>query len=333
MAKLKLKIKDVVAEMDKNYSLIYVDQNDNLSDSLKDCQQVISGVNIDALYEKHEDWITDAQSEGCNDIFLALKRSFKTKYPENIDEVETFFEENDDTIRDNIYNRDDSTPIKDLIRNSGDQVFFYETGVEIPYGSFNVEEPVKEIKKALKIKLADKTFDDELIKLVENSQGGQLVIYFNDDLERWLDWKTYEKPMNISFDGYHLAIIDTMNGSGFNVFIDHKVSFPFNRKRLYLCKTIKNSYTFDTCGMYADWCSSTKYDLLPARKPRNVDKINAETSATFEHMQQQDLYDRVFKSGKCSIGDINITRHRNVEYINNYPCGHKCKDCGTFWID
>ena len=43
------------------------------------------------------------------------------------------FEEHEDEIRELIYDRNDSDPVKDLIRNSSVTNFFYSLGVEI-YG-------------------------------------------------------------------------------------------------------------------------------------------------------------------------------------------------------
>ena len=33
------------------------------------------------------------------------------------------------------------------------------------------------------------------------------------------------------------------------------------------------------------------------------------------------------------FGDMNISRHKETPYRNDYPCGSRCEDCGTFWID
>ena len=50
-------------------------------------------------------------------------------------------------------------------------------------------------------------------------------------------------------------------------------------------------------------------------------------------MEYDEKCDRVYASGGCTAGDMNMLRHRDVYYINNYPCGNKCPHCGTFWID
>ena len=52
-----------------------------------------------------------------------------------------------------------------------------------------------------------------------------------------------------------------------------------------------------------------------------------------EHQRQEAEYVKTFRKGGCTAGDINISRHRDVYYINDYPCGHKCPHCGTFWVD
>ena len=43
--------------------------------------------------------------------------------------------------------------------------------------------------------------------------------------------------------------------------------------------------------------------------------------------------DAVFKTGGCTAGDMDMNRHRNTYYLNEFPCGTHCPHCHTFWID
>jgi hypothetical protein len=79
--------------------------------------------------------------------------------------------------------------------------------------------------------------------------------------------------------------------------------------------------------MYSDWCSDTNYSFVKARGKLKLDE------AQIAYTNQQNKYVKRFKEGKCSAGDMNITRHRDVFYRNDFPCGNKCPHCGTFWID
>ena len=37
------------------------------------------------------------------------------------------------------------------------------------------------------------------------------------------------------------------------------------------------------------------------------------------YQQQEEAYERTFRSGRCTFGDMNYKRHRDVRYSNNYP--------------
>ena len=52
-----------------------------------------------------------------------------------------------------------------------------------------------------------------------------------------------------------------------------------------------------------------------------------------EYKKQEAAYEQTFRSGKCTFGDMNYKRHRDVRYSNEYPAGCRCPHCGTFWID
>jgi hypothetical protein len=81
--------------------------------------------------------------------------------------------------------------------------------------------------------------------------------------------------------------------------------------------------------MVSNWCEQTKVSLI---NNKNV-KISLTKTKTALILENDKKYDETFKNGKCTFGDTDFNRHRNVSYINDYPCGHKCPHCGTFWID
>ena len=135
----------------------------------------------------------------------------------------------------------------------------------------------------------------------------------------------------INFTNPQIALIDNGNGSGNDEeFYGLKIAFPFDRKNLFIDRATHYSYVYDVCGMDDDFCDTTKVTLYEKRK-NNKKKI--EKSSLHKHLDQEKEYNKIYKAGKCSFGDMNSSRHRNVEYINDFPCGSKCKDCGTFWID
>ena len=56
-------------------------------------------------------------------------------------------------------------------------------------------------------------------------------------------------------------------------------------------------------------------------------------SETNKLLEQEKKYNDTWKKGECTFGDMDITRHKNTPYQNDFPCGNKCTSCGTFWID
>jgi len=321
--------KDIKPLMDEKYSLIYVDRNDDLSNQLEAVQAAIHNPENNTLWETIEDCYQEHRWDSEEEAQNELRDAIMTKFNLEQEGADAIVSEHEDHIREIINDRDDSDTLKDLIRNTGDQVFFYSTGALIGDYSCPIKDRLREIKKALGIKQRDKSYDNSLEEMCYNAgYGGELVIYFTDSIGDWLDWNNENAGKKIVFSGFHVAIIDTSNGSGNDTFIGHTTSLPFNRESLFLCRVIKYSYTYDVCGMSSDWCKDTKVSLEATKSKKTLEKGN------ICKIQNQVLeYERVFKAGSCSAGDMNITRHRHTSYSNNFPCGTRCADCGTFWID
>ena len=76
------------------------------------------------------------------------------------------------------------------------------------------------------------------------------------------------------------------------------------------------------------WCDSTwwKTGMKPLKSTMRKSRMS-------EHQKQEALYEKRFREGGCTLGDMNHKRHKNTYYINSFPCGTKCPHCGTFWID
>lgn len=320
----KITFEQIKELMDKSYSLYYVDYRDDLSERLEDVQEAIHG-DYSKLDEIFMDWDT---WESIKEIRKQIRIALCNEYDLEKDEAKDIMDEFEDEIRDEIENRDDSTPLKDLLRNTGDQVLYFDTGLYIEEGCTRSDflAQIRQIKR--KLKIIGKDYDKILYKLCTNAfYGGRLVIFFTDDLEEWINLD--EKINQITFDkGVNIALIHNGNGSGYNVEIGHSFTLPFNRENIFIDKVVKYSYTYDVCGMSSDWCSSTGVSLSVKAK-----YAKAKSSTINSYMDKEKKLNAVYKSGKCTMGDMNYSRHRNTTYINNYPCGNKCMDCGTFWID
>jgi|ERR1035437_202562 hypothetical protein len=316
---------DIENLLDKSYTLSYVDRNDDLSNSLDKVQKAIHGDYEELDEMTFDNWDTqDSEQEALSELNDAIQ----SKFGIDENEAQELIDEHEDNLKDKIRELDDSDVLKDLLRNTREQVFFYDTCVEVgEYDSF--KDKIRIIKKALKIKQKDTTFDKNLEDLVNNaSYGGRLVIYFYDNIAPYLNLD--DKINKITFSGkINVALIHNGNGSGFDVSMDYTLSLPFVKENLFLDKTVSYSYTYDVCGMSSDWCESTKIKLEVGRKTKKV----VEASVLNNHIEEEKRLDEVFKKGGCTFGDMKYSRHRDKVYINEFPCGTHCSSCKTFWID
>lgn len=212
---------------------------------------------------------------------------------------------------------------------------FYSLGVEIEgyvYGSNARGESeaisLRKIRRALKLKKGQ--FAGELHELLANAPyGGELRIYFNAIFSRLLTGDTGNDFKRIRFYGdVIVAIADSRNGAGYHVRLPTDITLPFCRDNLFADSQVHYSYANEICGMLNNWCDSTRWET--GMKPL---KSTMRKSRMSEHQKQEALYEKRFREGGCTLGDMNHKRHRNTYYINSFPCRTKCPHCGTFWID
>ena len=329
----ELTVNDVIGIMDKHYDLIFIDYNENLDEQPLVIQTAIQNQDwcaLDELLEECNFW--ENQWDSACYVIDSLKQEIGNTWNITEEEIDEFFEDeyNREKIKDEIYERDSSTPLKDLLRNTDDPVMFYDTGestAEEGCGDDEIHaENLETLKTVLGIK--DDKYDKQLEELLINSYGGSIVIYFRESVKNM---------MTISENGYNtvtfknpaIAIIDTYNGSGYDTeFPGLEVTLPLNTKNIFVDKTIKYNYTFSVCGMSASWCDCTtiKFSKTEIEDNTNVSSLHAE-------LEQEEKYNKTFKEGKCTFGDMDINRHKHTVYINNFPCGLHCTVCNTFWID
>ena len=324
----KIEWPDVLGLMDKRYTLHYVDYRDSLDSHLDVVQKAIRG-NPDALYEAVDEWFLDdyyAQDEVKQELKKALMEQFDLEEPA----ADAVMEEYQEQIQETMWDRDDSNVLRDLLRNTRDPVVFYETEIDIGDYTSDLDERVKDVKRAFKIRLKDATWDKEIEEMCANaSYGGQLVVYFTPDVEDLIA----TEGRTVRFTSPSVAVINVYNGSGWHCHLNGAViKFPFDKERLYLDKLIKYSYTYQVCGMADDWCSDTGWEVF-GKAPAPMAGTEKPVSAMAEHVQREAVYNKAFKEGRCTHGDMDIKRHRKTKYINEIPCGIHCMECGTFWID
>jgi len=314
------KIKEYI---NNNQPEFYWNYNDELS--VEQINALISnedGMNnlIDNIYENSIDYICTLENNLIEEIIEEFAITFKTD-----DEENDFYYFCKDYISVDLN-------INELI-NRKKIILFYETGytIEETYllSKKEVKQELKKIKKALKIPQKETIHDNALLQvLYQASYGGSLVIYFYaylSDIIAQIDRNT------LSFANMNIAIIDTVNGSGDNTFLKRNkyVHFPLSRNKIFYENSIHYNYSFDVCGMIGDWCESTQFMFSNRKRKDTVTEISR-----LKKLQNIDNeYQKTYDKGGCTFGDIDINRHRDTYYKNQYPCGTHCPHCGQFWID
>ena len=145
--------------------------------------------------KRHTNGMRNRKAQTCTTIWRRQERTWKR------DNLAGEFEEHEDEIRELIYDRNDSDPVKDLIRNSSVTNFFYSLGVEISgyltgcsLRGESVAMACHKVRRALHLKKGQ--FDEKIEELVENATyGGELRIYFNAMFDRLIskDLRTISK--------------------------------------------------------------------------------------------------------------------------------------------
>ena len=324
----KLTAKEIEKRIRKEYpqgvDLTYVDYRDNFDDNKEVMEELANTGFVDSIFE--ESWTADNQWETIAEL---TKQVFTKEEVEQIEEEPDLAEIRDTTF----YELDTSDVVKDMLKNTSRRFFFYDLNYNVcPDAGYwqNAEEIERAGKKIAKILKVDyKEHKKDFYELVANaSYGGDLCILFTASPDILFG----EKKGAIEFRGtYDICLMHRGNGSGWSVDFNLKkpLRFPFNRENLHDDEGMSGySFSGDVCGLM-------KYDVADLQfvKDKRLKKkiaTNAETKA-FKELEAK--YEATYKAGKCTFGDMKFNRHRNAPYRNDYPCGNKCQDCGTFWID
>lgn len=115
--KKEIDLNMVIGLMDENYSLTYVDYRESLENNLDTIEKCLAEKSRDTLYENFDEWYSDQEYESVCNIMEGLKKELvKSGYRKW--QAEKFFEENEEEIKNEIYNRNDSDSLKNLLRNT-----------------------------------------------------------------------------------------------------------------------------------------------------------------------------------------------------------------------
>lgn len=104
--------------MEDSYTLVLVDCRDNLDDSHNLIRKCLDSRSCEHLWDMTDRWYSDAECAAIREIVAKLRDKCVNIF--NKDYVNVFFNEHEDEIIDEIYNRNDSDVLGELLKNSDD---------------------------------------------------------------------------------------------------------------------------------------------------------------------------------------------------------------------
>ena len=307
-------------DLDDSYELIYIDYNDYIENA-KDVERIVQEGNANFMWEDG-DWFLENIWESITYLIDELEKKYNEISDEDREEIREYMEEHDS-----------SDPIKQLLKNTSSGYFYYSLGFEIEDhdGHCCCEKDCEEniINEIMKFLKTNDTKTRESVKhvVLNAGYGGDLVILFEDEIEYLLN-----NGNTIEFGPKcEICIMDRIQGSGHSEPLNTDIIVEFDRKNLHCDEGAPGySFTGEVCGLtkgFMDGCSIGNSEL-------NKNIIKAKINEDEQNRLEKDKeYEKTYKEGKCTRGDINMSRHRDTYYKNEYPCGTHCPHCGHFWID
>lgn len=320
----KISLKKALSMLDEKYYLVYTDYNDRIEDE-KDIEEIVETGWSETM--ACSDWFLDSQWDGAKCV---MDETFKDY------DIEDHYDELIHTIME----RDHSDPIKEIVNRTGRAFFYYNLGIDIddwtnPNGYDDlVEHEAKKIAKHLGIDYEQNK--KKLRSVVNNaSMGGMLVWLFVADVS---DFYGDIKEKFVEISGGALCIMDRINGGGCDEILigfngkTPSIKIPFIRENFRVDEAAPGySYSGDVCGLVM---SPYEASLMFTDDDCNLSPFGKQALERSEKEEREIEYDKKWReTGKCTFGDMRITRHKDTPYRNWFPCGNKCTECGTFWID
>lgn len=319
--------------VDDRYLVYFVDYDMNLNNQMPLLQRCIDDNSLYPLDENVYDFWDFPEEYDLEQVRQKMAA----------DGLEDEFENNRDEIREWIWEHDESTPTEDLLRNTGNINVFYSIceadcyWVEAPFMQpYMAEQPgTTAYKLCKKLGIAKGTESyKQIVRVCQNANyGGELRIYWADGIENLISGKPFPKGKNeewqtIKLKGtFAVAIYNPNEGAGDFEFVELDTELPFIRSNLRISDTER--YDIEQCfGMSYDWCSKGDTPAFSFDKPKR--RVSIKQSVVNEREKH---FEEVFKAGGCSTDDDNYSRHRDVYYRNDFPCGSVCPHCGHIWYD
>ena len=318
-------------------NLYYADYRDSLGGHEDLLQKCISNNSMYPLSETIFDWWDYPEGIYLDEIRGKMEA----------DDLEDVYEECEEEIKEWLWNHDKSTPIEDLLRNTSSLNAYYSLGVEVdgwheafmcqPWCDETDAQKAYKIRSALGIKKGTPEADKIMNIVLNANYGGNVRIYFEmQKFQNYISGNEYDEASNkqdfksIQFKGgFMVAVWNPCEGAGYFKKIELNLNVPFIRDNLFISGMDKYSIE-RSCGMCSDWLSKTDEPTCLLTKAKNKKKVAR--SANADNLKREAELTKIFKAGGCTAGDMDMSRHRDVYYDNNVPCGHHCPHCGTFWI-
>lgn len=290
-------------------SLYWVDYRDDLRDHMGIVQKAISSGEYYPITEELDEMFDPVSAE-----MEYVKETERLMSADGISNEE--IESVEDDLIEWIQENDESTPIKDLIRNTGKITVFYSLGRYLDSDEDTI------YAELIKIGVDEKNART----IAENAfDGGDLRIYFSANIDELIE----AKGKYIVFDGeFSVGVINYHVGSGWyeDVVLDN-LKLEFKRENLIVSREEKWGLE-EVFGMYENWCESDEVKF----EDDETGGKEVEESGVSEYVEQTRKWAEDAKKGKCHIDDPDF-RHHDMVYENDYPCGWRCKRCGKFVVD
>lgn len=266
---------ELIRELVISEEVYYVDYNDNLEYHLKELQETIQKNELEyieiVLYEAYLEQEIEYEKRAFNE----LKNSLIYKGYNHID-VDEFLLKNEEYIKEMIFDKvKPQNLFKEVLSNTGKIIARYETSFEIESDSWSwdfdrVQEETNRMKEFLQIK--DDKYDVLIKDIIENSDGGTLMVYF--EIDGYIDTLTENKSdeyKRIKFRNPSLGIVDEYNGSGYTDYFQfHEFEIDFDRTKICLERNIQYNWTYAIAGMVYDWCKQTGIELIKEEDEKSI---------------------------------------------------------------
>lgn len=330
--------KDKVIDAIKHSEIYYVDRGDDMN-----------YLSWDEWLDLIRQWYLkkDVTENWDTDITYIMDEAYEALSIEDRDEDELREE-----IQDLVYEHCSNDPMDQLLRNTSHQniihVLWDIDDVKLPTDIEDSEEFAEWDLTTFRVGiLLGRTLDDMIALFrdeepwatsefrkyysIHNEGFGytKLCVAYRMDADEIPNiHKLYTNGDKVALSNGDVGVINNSEGSGWmwsnNLIV--KPVFTFDINLCYHDKAMgRYGYYDKVCWDDAD----NGFLSLVARA--EVPLVTEDPLASMREIEAE--YEATYKAWRCTFGDTKYDRHRNKEYINEYPCGTHCHTCWQFWID